>query len=152
MLLCDIHSNICCGLRCRLYGHPCFPTCLKTQASIFSVQVTIWEALTNSKPGTHPFPSNSSHVDRYVLLPWYVHISWMKVITHLLCLLFPGPRRTGPAPPPASCPAPLRRCPPPVVTIRNCVSPWRCQLESRKGRSFSSHTRRNIWSNSSSCC
>lgn len=58
----------------------------------------------------------------------------------------PEPRRKSPVPPTASSPVPLRKCPPPAATIRNCASPWRCQPGSREGQ-----TRRNMSSNSSSC-
>lgn len=46
----------------HIYEWACFLTsCVWL---ILCVQVTIWEALTNSKPGTHPLPCDPSRVER----------------------------------------------------------------------------------------
>lgn len=156
---------------------------LYTHPVISSGQVTIWEALTNSKPGTHPFPCNPCQLERSdiqlcvschfhtsplvfynssALTFSFVHADRIDKGRELTCklkpksifsFLFPPPGlcRTSPAPRAPFSPVPLRRGHPPAATTRNCASPWRCQPESKKGRSFSSHTRGDTSSNSSSC-
>lgn len=101
-----------------------------------------------------PMPARKVRHSALCFLPFALFFSFSFVQEDRFSFLFPppGPRRTSPPPPPASSPVLLRRGPPPAATIRNCASPWRRQPESRKGRSFSSHTRRDISSNSSSCC
>lgn len=52
--------------RCVPDATPSYSKCWQAQLTARSLQVTIWEALTNSKPGTHPMSCEGRRQDRSV--------------------------------------------------------------------------------------
>ncbi|XP_076792383.1 ankyrin repeat domain-containing protein 13B isoform X2 [Arvicanthis niloticus] len=71
MTCCSLPSSRAClrravsMTRCVPHATPSHSKCRQAQLTGFSLQVTIWEALTNSKPGTHPMSCEGRRQDRY---------------------------------------------------------------------------------------